>query len=79
MQERRPFLPDIDERCLHSRQYARYSAQHDVANCSTVRGSLDMKFGDHPALDQCNPGFFQINVDDYYVPCHALGRAQATP
>jgi hypothetical protein len=57
-------LTDIDECGLHARQHAQDFALVDVADDPALAFALDEQLGEDTVLDQCDPGFGAVGVDD---------------
>ena len=62
---------DVDERRLHSRQYALDAALVDVSRDPTFAFPLDVELAEETVFDERNPGFGAVCVDDQEAIRHA--------
>ncbi|EFC89450.1 hypothetical protein NEIMUCOT_03866 [Neisseria mucosa ATCC 25996] len=69
VQKRGAFQADVDERALHSRQYAAHHAQINIADQTMTAVALDVQLADIVFFQHRHARFLRRNVDE-----HGFGR-----
>src|SRR5262249_46872458 len=81
VEERRPLLPDVDERRLKAGEHTRHLAQVHVADGAGCRiaFSLDVELGDDAVFDESDARFAYVAANDEYVLLGHFGQEPSRP